>query len=111
MKLDIKIVGLAIVALAILGYAYSRTMGLSQGPRIIVTEPSSGATITAPLVHVRGVAKNSVLLTLDGRMVVTDEAGVFDEEILLAPNYNSIVLTAEDRFGRSITEMVEVVRK
>lgn len=109
--LDPKIVLSAIVALLILGYAYHRMGNLIQGPRIAVTLPQNGAVFDSPFIRIAGTSRNNTVLTINGRAVFTDESGGFSEELLLARGYNALEVRAEDRFGRSATEKIEVVRR
>lgn len=109
--LNPKIVLSAIVALLILGYAYHRTEDLIRGPRITINLPVNGETVDAPLLRIGGTIKNSAALTINGQSILTDNLGEFNEDILLARGYNVLEVRAEDRFGRSAVEKIEVVRK
>lgn len=110
-KLGLKIVLSAIAAFFILGYAYHRTEDLIRGPRVTITLPVNGETVDAPLLRIRGTIKNSATLTINGQSILTDNLGEFNEDILLAHGYNTFEVRAEDRFGRSAVEKIEVVRK
>ncbi|MBI3019907.1 MAG: hypothetical protein HYY60_01100 [Parcubacteria group bacterium] len=109
--LDLKIILSAIVAIVIFGYAYHRTGDLIRGPRVTVAVPRNGAILTEPLLRIAGTASNAVALSINGRAVFTNESGEFNDEILLARGYNVFEISAEDRFGRTATEKIEVVRK
>ncbi len=106
-----KIVLSAIAALFILGYAYLRMGNLINGPSIVLSAPQNGATVATSLIRIEGAAKNSAALTLNGRAIFMNETGEFTEEILLAPGYNALEIRAADKFGRTATEKIEVVRK
>ena len=109
--LDLKIIVLTIVAIAILGYAYHRTGDLIRGPRVTIVAPENGAVLTESLMRIAGIANNATALSINGRTVFTNELGEFDDEILLARGYNVFEISAEDRFGRTATKKIEVVRK
>ena len=110
-KLNIKIIVFTIVAIAILGYAYHRTGDLIRGPRVIITAPRNGAIFEKPLARVAGITENSAALTINGHAVFTNESGEFDDKILLSRGYNAIEISSEDRFGRTATKKIEVVKK
>lgn len=101
----------ALTILVIALYSYSRAEDIIRGPRIEVTAPLSGATLTDPLVEVTGTARNIVRISFNGRDIFVDEAGVFREKLLLPYGYTILTLTAEDRFGRKTEERIELVYK
>ena len=111
MKLDLKIFVLAIVVVGILGYAYYRTADLIRGPRIFITAPENGGTVTASLVEVRGIVKNAAAFAINGHPTEIDTKGAFGKTVLLATGYNAIELSAEGRFGRTAVKKIEVVRR
>ena len=104
MKLDLKIFVLAIVATGILGYAYARTADLIRGPRVFITAPEDGATVDSSLVEVRGTVKNAASFTINGRVAEINTKGEFGKTVLLAKGWNAIKLSAEDKFGRTVTK-------
>ena len=106
-----KIVLSAIAVLLILGYAYFRMGNLMHGPRIVLTAPHNGALVASPLIRIEGTTKNSATLVLNGRAIFMDETGKFAEVILVARGYNVFEVSAKDRFGRTATEKIEVMRK
>lgn len=95
--------------LGILTYAYFRTSDLLGGPILSIDTPQNGATLTDPYVEIVGYAKNISYLSLNGRQIFTDEAGVFNEKLLVPYGYTIMTLKARDRFGRSITKSLELV--
>ncbi len=105
----IKIIGSAIVVLIILLYAYARVESFARGPQIVITFPSSGLTVSEPLLFVRGAIERASYITLNGRQIYTSEAGELNERILLAEGYNVIELDASDRFKRTTKKIVEIL--
>lgn len=111
-KLRLKIIALAIVALAFLGYAYWQAKDLLQGPQIHITAPENGALISSTTkIIIKGYAENTVELILNGNTVFIDESGRFEEPMLLSKGYNLITLSAKDRFGKSVEETIELVHE
>jgi hypothetical protein len=60
-------------------------------------------------IEIRGVAKNTSKITLNGRSLLIDPEGDFREKILLAEGYNVFSIVLQDRFGRERTEKLELV--
>ena len=110
-KVGIKIITVAIVLTAILGYAYSRADSFIEGTRITITTPRDGATVFRTPVFLKGKIERASHITLNGARVYTDELGTLSEEILLKKGYNIIEVRALDRFGREVKKVLEIVYK
>jgi len=103
---------IAVIAVAIIiGYGAFRAKDLAEGPKLDITSPENGMTLYDSLLEIRGTAENISFLTLNGNKIFTDESGIYDEQILLAPGYNVITLTARDRFGRIATKTLQLTYK
>lgn len=92
------------VIIFICGYSYFRLDNLLRGPKLTVETPGNGADISEPLVTISGHAKRISKITLNGYPIFTNETGYFKESLLLSPGYNILVLAAEDRFKREVSE-------
>lgn len=82
------------------------------GPQVFIETPISGSTITdSPLIKVKGASKNISYIEINGRQILTDENGIFDESFLLENGYNTIQIMALDKFDRSFSKTLKVVYK
>ena len=99
--------GVLIVGIIVF-YAYFQSRAVIAGPQIDITEPQNGMTSTQALLLVHGKAVHAKELTLDGRPIFIDLEGNFAEQLLLAPGYNIIELTARDAQGRYIEKKLEI---
>jgi hypothetical protein len=98
-KKTIKVTGMTVFFILILGYAFFVSRDLIFGIKIKNVNLENGSTITERVVKVNGNAKNAIKLTLNGREISIDEKGNFDETIALMPGYNIVNVTAQDKFG------------
>ena len=108
-KSGIKITLGAIVLTVILGYAYSRTESFLRGPSINITAPQNGSSVHQQIILIEGIIERAAHITLNGRQIYTNEAGILAEEILLAEGYNVLEFSVKDRFGRETREVLEVI--
>ncbi len=97
------------VMLVILGYAYFGSREYINGPKIIITEPINGSTISTSTVTIKGRALHIQDITLNNRPVLIDEQGNFSETLLLFPGYNVSLISAHDKFKRIIEYKLELV--
>lgn len=97
--------GVAIV----LGYSYFMIDDFIRGPRLIIDSPQSGFSTTSPLAIVsgRGIHTNNV--AINDSPVAVDLEGNFHNQLILAPGYNIIKVTAKDNYDRIETKTIEVV--
>ncbi|MCG3770689.1 MAG: hypothetical protein JW384_01844 [Nitrosomonadaceae bacterium] len=106
-KLTVGLVGLLFIAA--LGYSYFEGRHLLQGPMITLDTVEKTLTVTEPYLRIQGTAERIVELQLNGRPVSVTEAGVFSEDIVLAPGYNRVRFTARDRTGRETVKDLEIM--
>lgn len=105
----IVVILLVLFFLAVLGYGYFEARSILYGPQIMVATPTVPASVSEPLVHIRGSARNIVILRMNGVPVSVTETGNFDEALLLAPGYNKVVLSASDKLGRTTEQVLEII--
>lgn len=104
----IRVSGIIIIV-AIALYALYQSRIFIQGPEIILDHPQDGSTITERLVVVRGRVHNISRLHLNGREILTNEAGEFEEPMILFPGNNIISIDGEDNFNRRIDKELHIV--
>ena len=90
-------------------FIYRQARDVRTGGTIAITKPADGATLFEPLVTVAGTAKKISFMYLNGRQIFSDENGLFEESLLLAPGYTIITLSAQHIFERKREERISVV--
>lgn len=99
-------VALGIFFLLVLAYAYFEARGILYGPHIQV--PSETTLVHEQFVKISGKADRITKLTMNGKAVPVTEDGAFEEPYILAVGHNRIILRAEDKYGRTSEEVVEI---
>lgn len=102
---------LALLLVAISGYALFQARTVLTGPTLIIDAPQNGELVSGELVVVSGRAENIAFLRLNDRAIFVDEEGRFREPLLLAPGYTILTISAEDRFGRTSEETLELIAR
>lgn len=100
-----------VIAAAVISYSYYQSLGIREGPTLIIEEPHNGETLDHSLVEIRGRASRVANISLNGRQIFVDQEGVFREELLLMYGYNIIGIEAQDRFGKHVVKKLELVYK
>lgn len=105
----LKILLFSIIALVIGGYSYLKTKDYIAGPQITITSPTSGSSVSNPLIEITGVTKNISFISLNDRPIFIDEKGNFKEKLLLYPGYNIMSIKAGDRYKRRVEKRLEII--
>lgn len=79
------------------------------GPTIELSSITDKGLITGNnKIALKGEAQNVAFISVNDNPIFIDEKGLFSENLLLYPGYNIIKLYGKDKFGKSLTRLVEV---
>jgi len=103
-KKILKIALVSIFFLLIVIFAFINSKDLIFGVKIknVTIDNISAETVaksTNNVIEIKGITKNAVKLTLNGREISIDKDGNFNENIALQNGYNIITIKAEDKFN------------
>lgn len=90
-------------------YALFETRHLLLGPVISIEYPENGSTVADAFLELRANTKNVAQVSLNDRPVYINSKGHLKESLLLSHGYNIIYIKAEDRFGRSTEQKLEIL--
>ncbi len=93
---------LFLVIIGVFAYGIFQARNYILGPHIVLESPKDGQSFKETLISVNGKAKNVSYIALNGRPIYIDNDGNFNEDILLAPGLNIIVIEAKDKFGAKV---------
>lgn len=103
-------IGLFLIFISIvIVYSFFSFRDYISGPQIIIHEPINGSNISTSTVSLKGQALHIQNLTINNRPMVIDTEGNFEETLLLSPGYNVSVISANDKFKRTIEYKLELV--
>lgn len=100
------LIGLASALLV--SYVIFQARLMIAGPQVELTTELDTIQSDRQIV-LNGKAKNITDITLNGRPIVTDEAGNFEEQLVLENGYTIVSIKAHDRYGRETTLTREFV--
>jgi hypothetical protein len=98
--------GAAAVLTLLLGYGLIKAFPLISGPHIRIDSPLPYSSIPGGEITLAGQARNTETLVVNGGVLLIDEEGRFRTVLTLPAGGAILSLTAEDRFGRSVTKQV-----
>lgn len=111
-KLAIKILIVSVFIISLVGYSLFQVHKIMTGPTIELSLPHD-SLVTGPNNRIRltGIAANVAFISLNDNPIYVDETGTFNESLLLNPGYNIIKLYGKDKFGKTLTKLVEITYK
>lgn len=110
-KLAIRVLFTSLFVFILLGYGGFQAHKIITGPTIKL-EDSFHETVTGSnKINLRGIAANVAFISLNDNPIFIDEKGSFSENLLLYPGYNIIKLYGKDKFGKTLTKLVEITYK
>jgi len=84
---------------------------LIEGPALNVITPSPGETVTSQLIEVSGETKNVTHVYINGRSVLLDTKGTFNEKLVTPEGYGVVLVEVRNRFGHTLEEQIEFYGK
>lgn len=110
-KIVIRSLLILFAATVIIGYTYFRARPYLSGPKITISSPANGTTVTDPILTVSGTTERISTIHFNGRKIFIDKDNAFKETVLLFPGYNIITVDATDRFNQSVTQHIKIIYK
>ncbi len=110
-KKIIKIILTALIIVSITGYVFYQFRNVIFGPKVEILSPTNGSKFNKSFTQISGTSKNVSKISINDKPIFIDTDGNFIYTIVLLDGYNIITIKAEDRFGREIVKVLELVLK
>ena len=95
--------------LMVVGYSFFALKDVLRRPRIDITTPQTGYATTTPMITIAGRVLRGNLFFINNATTTIDIDGNFSEQLLLSSGYNIMTLEARDRYGRTGSEVIEMI--
>ncbi len=104
----------SIAVICLVGYAFFNSRFLLQGPEIVLANIDKSASSNiirtdSKNLLLQGNIQHSSYITINNRPIMVDEAGNFNEKLLLSNGVSVIDIYARDKFGKEAREKIDVV--
>ncbi len=97
-----------ILFILILGYAYFEARNVLYGPEIKL-DFNNTLTVHDQKINIAGTVRNVAKLTIEGKEAMIDENNMFSRTILLTKGLNHLTLEAQDKFGKTKKQEINVI--
>lgn len=101
------IFGLMFVTLT-LGYIIWQLWSINRTPVLKITEPQNNAVISGSAVNVSGDTDPGADVSVNGQNIFVDSKGSFQTQAALSPGPEEITITAANRFGKSVSRVINI---
>jgi len=92
-------------------YGYFEMRDLIFGAKVEILRPLDGQTVTEQMVSVAGSVGQVSWITLNGRNILADESGNFEEYVALVPGLNILSIMTVDKFERENEKKIRLTYK
>ena len=93
------------------GYFFYEARGVLFNPKLEIFSPKDGAVLTSAGIHIAGKTDSNLTVWAAGKTFQSDEKGIFEGDIALAPGYNQIGIWVKDRFGGETRKVLRLLVK
>lgn len=104
-----RYLGATVVVAVLIGYLGIQVKHTVEPPALTLVSPQDGMISEEPRIMVQGATDKEVRISINGKDVVGDEEGQFEQVLELGPGLNTIVVTAETKHGKRSSETRHVV--
>jgi hypothetical protein len=91
---------IAAIILTVAGYIAFQARFIIEGP-LVTLYPEPAIIQHERQITLSGVAENITAISVNGRPILTSEAGAFSEPVVLENGLSIVRIEARDRFGRT----------
>lgn len=107
-KIKIQVIFGVLLFAVLASYTLYRTKDVLFGVHMYVSGITNGENFKDNFVTLTGIAKNASQLILNNRTIPVDQKGIFKEAMVLLPGYNTITISAKDKFGKATEKSFSV---
>ena len=106
-KIEMFLLGLLVVISII--YGGFKTYPLINGPRVTIYNPQDGDIVSSSTFEISGIVTRVKEIMINGRPIPIGTDGHFTEILTAQSPYTTIVVTAHDFYGATITKTLRVI--
>ena len=99
--------GLFFVA-ATISYIIWQVWSINKAPSLTIYQPANNAVIESAAVDIKGKTDPGMQVTVNGQSIFVDSQGKFATQLGLNPGAEEIVVTAENRFNKTVSNTINI---
>lgn len=101
---------LSLIAIVVVGYyLFHQISSFSSTPYLFVSSPVSEEVVKENKIAVKGETEKDANLKINGEEVFVDPNGFFQEDIMLQPGKNTLIIEVSNKFNRTSREKIDII--
>lgn len=109
LRKKIEIYAIALLVVVAIAYGGFKTYPLLVGPAITIYNPHDGDIVAKTTFELSGKVSRVKEITIQGRAIPIGTDGHFIEILTAQAPYTTLVITATDFYGKTITKTLRVI--
>ncbi len=107
----LRLAAIGVVVLGLLGYLGVHVHNILQPPELLLVSPTDGYITEENNVTIKGKTQPETKIMVNNEPIGNDEHGNFEQNITLSPGINTLVVSAENKHGKTTEEICHVIYK
>lgn len=107
----LRLAGIGVVVFGLLFYLGIHVHNILQPPELTLLSPTDGYITEENSVLITGKTQPETKIMVNNEPISNDEQGNFEQEVTLSPGINALVVTAENKHGKTSEEICHVIYK
>lgn len=95
-------------SLTVFGYGVYKALPIILGPKVEISTPHNGEIVQGTTITLKGNVTRTKALYINGIATAFSETGYFETRLPIYPGSNIILIEVKDRFGRSVTQTLNI---
>ena len=102
---------ISVIVFGFLGYIAFQVANILEPPQLVIHAPENGLVTDNGAIHIQGQTNPEVRVTVNGKEIMNNDQGEFEETIDLSPGVNELLVAAEKKHGKTTIETRYVILK
>lgn len=102
---------MASIIFGFFGYIAFQVANILEPPQLIIHAPQNGLVTGRTSIDITGQTNPEVRVTVNGKEIMNNDRGEFEETIDLSPGINELMVSAEKKHGKTTVEARYVILK
>lgn len=104
------LLSIALIAIFIF-YLFGHINNILRSPALTVITPQDGSIVNENTIIISGATEKETKVSINKESVKINEEGYFNQEIILSPGINTIIISAESKHGKITKQTLNIIFK
>lgn len=92
-------------------YIWTNINKILTPPTLTIISPQDGIIVTENIINILGKTEKETKININKENIKINEQGIFDQQIILSPGINTVVISAESKHGKISNKTINIILK